>query len=251
MTEADLCQILIKAANERGWSAYPETSGWDVLLVHGDGTQIGVQAKLHATMHLLAQTLPLSYPGYCRLTAKNRREQVGPDFRAILIPDKAISRNHSDISHVCMSLGLWVLTEKQHGWAILEPWEGLSPWQSDTYDWRPTSRCWLPEVVPGFQAGISSPIQMTEWKQKAFRFLARAQIRGYVTSVDAKELGLNIGTFVRRPPKYRWLELLDTKKRPFRYRLWQGASDGKRPDVRHPEEFAHFVAEQEQVLKDR
>ena len=31
-TEADLCRAFIANAEAAGWTAYPETSGWDIIL---------------------------------------------------------------------------------------------------------------------------------------------------------------------------------------------------------------------------
>jgi len=41
--EAAMCSAFTKWANAQGWVVYPETEGWDMLLVNRvDGSQIGV-----------------------------------------------------------------------------------------------------------------------------------------------------------------------------------------------------------------
>lgn len=43
-TEAELCLAFSEVATAAGWTVYPETGGWDQLLVNAAGEQIGVQA---------------------------------------------------------------------------------------------------------------------------------------------------------------------------------------------------------------
>ncbi|MBA4913889.1 hypothetical protein H2N59_12065 [Pseudomonas aeruginosa] len=46
-SEAELCAAFIDEFNRvPGWTCYPETAGFDILVVHEDGRQIGVEAKL-------------------------------------------------------------------------------------------------------------------------------------------------------------------------------------------------------------
>src|SRR6185312_7545021 len=56
-TEAAMCAAFSEWAQGQGWTPYAETAGFDILLVHGDGTQIGVQAKLRFNTAVLAQIL--------------------------------------------------------------------------------------------------------------------------------------------------------------------------------------------------
>lgn len=45
--ESVLCDLFIEAFDKiDGWTCYPEGAGFDVLVVHEDGRQIGVEAKL-------------------------------------------------------------------------------------------------------------------------------------------------------------------------------------------------------------
>lgn len=45
--ESELCDLYIRDFNNvSGWTCYPETAGFDILVVHQDGRQIGVEAKL-------------------------------------------------------------------------------------------------------------------------------------------------------------------------------------------------------------
>src|SRR5580700_7533617 len=77
-TEADLCAGFI-AETTGDWQAYAETEGWDILLVRrADGTQIGIQAKLRLNAKVLLQAAEGKW-----------NQELGPDYRAILIPSYA------------------------------------------------------------------------------------------------------------------------------------------------------------------
>ena len=52
---------------EAKWTSYPETEGWDLLLVREDGLQLGIEAKLALNLEVLVQALGRG------------RDGVGPD----------------------------------------------------------------------------------------------------------------------------------------------------------------------------
>jgi hypothetical protein len=80
-TEAELCAALIKHNSEK-WTAYPETSGFDILMVRkADGFQIGVEAKLSLNAKVILQAI--EPPGHWWAN------ESGPDCRAVLVPWKA------------------------------------------------------------------------------------------------------------------------------------------------------------------
>ena len=77
-TEADLCARFL-AALDKGWTAYAETAGWDILLVRdADGFQIGIEAKLKMNTHVINQAIEHSVYWV---------DHAGPDCRAIMIPE--------------------------------------------------------------------------------------------------------------------------------------------------------------------
>jgi hypothetical protein len=92
-TETELCAAFIPWAAQQGWTAYAETAGWDILLVDAGGRQLGIQAKLRFNATLLRQVLPEQYQ--C---------EVGPDFRAILLPARV------DLRGVLQICGIEVFT---------------------------------------------------------------------------------------------------------------------------------------------
>ncbi|TIU81425.1 MAG: hypothetical protein E5W01_20510, partial [Mesorhizobium sp.] len=62
-SEAALCAAFI-ARLPKDWTAYPETAGFDILLVRGaDGAQIGVEAKMTLNAKVLMQAVEGLYSG--------------------------------------------------------------------------------------------------------------------------------------------------------------------------------------------
>lgn len=182
-TEADLCAAFSEQAIAQGWTPYPETEGWDILLVHPDGTQIGIQAKLAFNMKLIRQVLP----GADALSSRLRWD-IGPDFRAVLLP-------HDDwnASEILGALGITVFYP-QVSWQwkaeFMPSLTGKNCFGKWHY-WNPTNRVALPEFVPDVVAGASGPTQLTKWKIAALRIVAVLEVRGYVTRVDFKHYGLD------------------------------------------------------------
>jgi hypothetical protein len=78
-TEVALCSAFIACVDKRVWCPYPETAGWDILLVRrSDGFQIGIQAKLRLGLDVINQAIESR--GSWHSTAP------GPDCRAVLVP---------------------------------------------------------------------------------------------------------------------------------------------------------------------
>lgn len=166
LSEAELCAEFISFARERGWTAYAETGGWDIVLVR-DGIQIGVQAKKHFNATLLRQTIPRRH---------TYRSDAGPNYRAVLLP-----RIDSDIRAVCDFCGIVVFD--------LRPGLPISFWpphfEIDEWpEWHHAKPIELPEYIPDVPAGASSPVRLTRWKIGALRITALLEIKGYVTRTD-------------------------------------------------------------------
>ena len=176
-TEADLCTAFNAWARKEGWTPYPETGGWDVLLVAADGTQIGVQAKLKFNIKVLAQCLPEHYQGIS-----------GPDFRAVLVPELI-----SEHRQIAGALGLQCIYPTHSG-RVQDFAPALNTgrhWDGGWHYWNPAKRHPLPAYVPDVPAGASGPVQLTEWKIKALRVCAVLEVRGYVTRADFKHYGMD------------------------------------------------------------
>lgn len=177
-TEAELCAAFIADAAAR-WNltAYAETSGWDILMVAPDGTQIGVQAKMQFNMKLLYQTIEDGW---------SRWNPTGPDFRAVLLP-------YRDGDPILQALGIgafWPDAYPLKGRIRFNPELEYPQWSAWHY-WNPEQRVALPKYVPDVVAGASGPIQLTKWKIAALQIMATLELRGYVTRDDFKQFGID------------------------------------------------------------
>lgn len=199
-TEAELCAAFIAWTKTRGeFTAYAETEGWDILLQHADGYQIGVQAKLRFTTHLLYQTLPDSWE------AEHAPDARGPDFRAILVPEI-----DGEEDHICRSLGLVAFVPRRQsghdgGYKFRGAFEISRGRAVDgAHDWNPSKRVKTPAYVPDVAAGVSSPIQLTPWKINALRVVAHLEAFGAITRAQIKAHGCHPSTWTTH-----WLTAAD------------------------------------------
>jgi len=172
-TEAALCAAFIAWVQPQGWTAYAETADFDILLAHGDGTQIGIQAKMKFNIAVLAQLVDSS-PNW---------ERAGPDFRAVLVPSDGNS-------HICSALGLGLFETYGRNGKFSPEIGGNRGWEGWHY-WNPRKRCTLPAYVPDVIAGSPAPTKLTEWKVAALRVAATLELRGYVTRSDFRLHGID------------------------------------------------------------
>lgn len=221
MLESELCDTLALAAHRHGWTVYPETCKWDLLVVKQD-IQIGVQAKVRANMTVIEQALP-----------RWRDNRVhGPRYRSILVCNPYLDC----LRVICEPLKVWVfgpqetrifqgeVTEIGYGSGILD-----HPERMDAYVWTGQPHP-LPPVVPSGSGGVPCPSPLSKWKLGALRLLARATVRP-VTSQDAKDCGVTLQLFQQK----QWLREDGKSGRRKAYVLGEAVG---RPDIRHPQEFA-------------
>lgn len=227
-TEAQLCKDFIQWAKPQGWIAYPETAGWDLVLVGVDGCQIGIQAKLHPNVKVLAQTVVA-----CDFTWTDTPIQ-GPDFRAVLVPKAT-----PEFEDIARFAGITVFS----AWERYDGRKDFKPEIDGTFTlgednrWPAEQRIALPKHIPDVVAGSPSPLQLTDWKMKALRITAMLEVRGWVTREDFKKLNLSW----QRWPVNRWLKCLHLSKR-------YGRGDRLAFDKQHPTVFAEIKKEVEAEL---
>jgi len=200
-SEAAMCAAFLKLLPAE-WVAYPETGGFDILLVRReDGFQIGIEAKLTLNAKVIAQVTE-DYWDACR---------AGPDCRAVLVPEGS---GGSFVS-VCALLGITVLAvhpgrqgegcgRRSSVFRPDLPKIGRAYWGGDGWhEWAPVRRVPLPDYVPDVGAGNSAPVKLTEWKIKAIRLQVLLERRGTVTRQDFKALGLDHRRWIT--PGIDWL----------------------------------------------
>jgi len=202
ITEADLCAAFIAAVAKDGkWTAYPETAGFDILLVRNDdGAQMGVEAKLKLNAKVISQALP-DYLCY-------RYGMDGPDYRAVLVPRDT----NADLAPLCRALGIGVIGARVQAdppnvhsrpfWPPLPERRSDSYSDQDWHEWGPVTRCKLPEYISDAGAGNPSPLMLTDWKIRAIKLAIILEERP-VTRADFKALGLNPQRWL--DPWTKWL----------------------------------------------
>lgn len=229
-SEAELCAVFMAWAKKAGWTPYPETAGWDVLLVGPDDIQIGVQAKLRFNMHVLAQSLPDRWDLQC--------EAAGPDFRAVLVPDIP-----AGLGTIAGSLGITVFRPTRFDHCregpIIEflPELGVNrfirTWDENWHWCSPMKRHQLPAYIPDVAAGSPSPVRLTDWKIKALKVCARLELNGKVSRADFKQIGLDPRAWTG--PR-GWLDASDERGVYVR-------SDRLRFDSQHPDVYKRVLAD--------
>jgi hypothetical protein len=189
-TEAALCEaFLVWMRRFPEWTAYAETEGWDILLAHCDGTQIGVQAKLRLNVDVLCQ-------------AVERRAEwcsnIGPDYRALLVP------SDRGVRDLCAALGLTVFCLAS-SWnaADFAPALEIRSY-ADWFFMNPKRRHTLPRYIPDVPAGVPSPSPLSKWKIGALEICAVMELRGYVTREDFKRASID-----HRRWREQWLAPVD------------------------------------------
>ena len=208
-TEAALCQAFI-AQVPAEWIVYPETCGWDMLLVHRvGGWQIGVEAKKTLNAKVIVQ-------------AMDQNHQQGPDFRALLV-GRVIAEN----AVIARKLGLTVITPVSPkpepdwgGWQFApKPKQGpsfpkFSPelptaerinqvgsffktWGREKWpDHFPAERHKLPDYIPEVAAGVPSPMVLSDWKINAMRICVWVERNKTITRHVFRKIGIDPGRWM-------------------------------------------------------
>jgi hypothetical protein len=185
-SEAELCERFAVLARRDGWTVYPETGGFDQLLVDAAGVQIGVEAKLRCSYDVLLQAAPPIYLG------DEYEARRGPDYRAVLVPEEV-----SSFAGVAALIGLCCYELR-----ALEGGEFRGGRvQAHGRLWPNSERLPLPDYVPDLPAGVPSPKRMSSWLVAALRLCKLLRQRGHVTIYDFEDLHLHMGLWTRR-----WLD---------------------------------------------
>lgn len=194
-SEAALCAAFAEAVtsnrqgNAPGWTVYPETGGFDILLHRAeDGVQIGIEAKLRLNLEVLCQAYPVdSWDGAV---------EVGPHYRAILVPSGG---SQSLVGTIAARLGVTVISQDHpddRSWGYSTTFSPYLPGNrfgtpgGAWHEWCPLRPVKLPDYVPDCGAGNPAPVRLTDWKVKALRIAVLLADRP-VTRADFKALGMD------------------------------------------------------------
>jgi hypothetical protein len=220
------------------WTLYHETAGFDVLAVHRDGYQVGIEAKLSMNVEVVVQALP-----------GHHSVDTGPDYRAVLVPYRKAFKP-SGLRALLPHLGLNVLSVYNSYPGAAEPRWMLSGYmpdeasmyhhQQEWWNWNPSQRCQVPDYIPDVCGGDKAPLALTPWKVQAIKLCVLLDRRGHVSRKDMQNLGLSPS---------RWTE------RTFGYLVPDGGGRYSRcdrtPDFRaqHPRNYAEIEADYDKWFK--
>lgn len=240
--EASLCDMFIRDMRAMGgWTIYPETAGFDILLVRdATGHQLGVEAKLQLNAKVASQILPSDRMGY-------RTGVPGPDFRAVIVP--CITESNEGIAEMLRILGVQVFAPdtryrgemqftltRHYGQKDARAFDithgELMEWDLAWHDWNPPKRCELPSIVPDVRAGVPAPLRLTPWKIGALKVLADLELDGFVTAKSVRDHNVDARRFCASDG---WLVALGGGR-------W-GRGSVPAFDQQHPEAYAQILAE--------
>jgi len=166
-SEVELCAAAISELTAEGWVAYPETCGFDIVLV-GHGWTVGVQAKLKANMAVLVQGLN-----------NLRHDLTAPDYVAILTD--STKQNQDDFRAICSAIGIIHIPLARYDPVVGVRINLASKIIQSPLDFRCSGKpLELPEYIPDVPAGASGPVQLTPWKIAALKICAVVHITGTV-----------------------------------------------------------------------
>ena len=175
--EASLVASFIESLNrsqrrQKNWTVYPETAGWDLVLVHSTGAQVGIEAKLSLNAKVVDQALS----GQHQIFGSD-----GPDYRAVLVPAGKVQLH---LDRICAAIGIKILahTPPQDGtFRYIDLPDPNSDYSYGHWpQWCPAQRLTLPDYIPDVAAGVASPVQLTAWKVKAIKLMICLERRGFV-----------------------------------------------------------------------
>lgn len=193
--EADLCALFIREFNALpDWTCYPEAAGFDVLVVHSDGRQIGVEAKMSLNSKVADQILPSD--------SDDLNAKPSPDHRLVIV--SKITDASAGIVKMLERLGVTVILPRS-SWTrdgdkytfdlahnLLEV-SGRKPFYDRyMFDWNPPERCHVPIMATNLPAGVPAPIRLTPWKESALNVIAQLRSQGFITAKQIAGHGIGV-----------------------------------------------------------
>jgi hypothetical protein len=242
-TEAALCALFIQEFNEQeGWTCYPETGGFDVLVAHETGRQIGVEAKLRLNAKVAQQILPSH--------GEELHGKHGPDHRLVIVA--SITEANAGIARMLELFGIPVWSPRmsyrckrgaRFEYEDVPSFDLKQKLRDDAtcatvdrfgyhyhhalFDWNPPERVPLPDLPPLVAAGVPCPVQLTPWKQSALRVLARLRVQGSITAKEIAAEGCSPSNWTQH-----WLKAGDRRGQ------WVETPRLPKFDEQHPEHYA-------------
>ena len=222
-TEAQLCEDFTAWAQGQGYTVYPETCGYDLVLVDERGNYIGVEAKLKFNIKVFEQAMPSLYSGW--------GIEYGPEHRCILLGESC----RDGYRHILRYIGIGIF-EPQRVYPHRRPAKfdldagGSYSHRAELHDWNPEKRLELPEYVPTVAAGVPSPMTLSKWKIGALKVIAHLQVHGEITRKQMLGYGIN-------PSRWLSVDQWLIRKKPGTYQ----AGNLPRFDEQNPEVYSNIL----------
>ncbi|MEC4242144.1 hypothetical protein [Pseudomonas sp. DSV-1] len=236
--ESELCDIFIREFNNLdGWICYPEAAGFDVLAVHQDGRQIGVEAKIALNAKVADQILPWHGNDYY--------ERPGPDHRLVIV--SRITDASAGIAKMLERQGVRVIQPRisrtvrgdeftfqlEHQLVATENRNRVHCAEPFLFDWNPSERCRVPILATNLPAGVPSPIKLTPWKESALIVVALLRKQGFITSKQIAARGISAHAWTQaQTGKNAWLAKGDIRGQ------WVETEHLPPFDKQHPDVYA-------------
>lgn len=225
-SEAAMCAAFVAEADKRKWQAYPETGGFDLVMVHKrTGLQVGIEAKQSLNAEVAMQAVNHMRTG----------SDQGPDFHAVLVPQGG----QAAMTGVLDLVGITTIRADgpNRFWPNLPGEHELQQdrqyfWESSTWHQLcPSRQIKLPDYIPDSKAGSPSPVTLTDWKVRAIKLAVLADRRGFITLADFEALKLSRSRWVQNG----WIT-------PIRRGVWRA---GRMPDFKaqHPVNFEQIATD--------
>ncbi|AGN82260.1 MULTISPECIES: hypothetical protein [Pseudomonas] len=238
--ESTLCEVFIKEFNQiPGWTCYPEAAGFDVLVVHDDGRQIGVEAKLSLNAKVADQILPNHGDDFW--------ESPGPDHRLVIV--SKITDASAGIAKMLRRLGVKVLCPYEswtaqgyvHTFGLdhrLFYAERSAVSDERMFDWSPAERCRVPSIVTNLPAGVPSPLRLTPWKESALKVVVLMRKQGFITAKQIASFGIGVSAWTQPSGSKRpWLAKGEVRGQ------WVETEHMPAFDKQHPDMYAKTLTE--------
>jgi hypothetical protein len=203
--ENEMMEAFGAHARAEGWLVFPETSGFDMLLVATDrvhalgvqpGDQVGVEGKRACNMRVLVQAMP-------------KNTGAGPHYHLVVVP-----RLDPDFAELARTVGIMAVAAANRDWGRSRGLWVKSDFRFDLkifptfYRQYYEEPCWHPEVEIWVPSGVASPKTISPWKVKAVRLCMVARRQGFLTSDDFRQHSISMGVWRTR----RWLIPTGEKK---------------------------------------
>lgn len=217
-TEAEMCDNFAKRARAQGYEVYPETGGWDLLLVWTGDAPSPVGAEIVRDEYAYTPTTAYHTGRWASVAAELIKEWDRVFEKGMQIGIQAKLRPNVDVLSQCIDLRMRTTSSGPDHRAVLVPYTneafnklaealGLKVFVEDTRNdaiypsrivWDMGDRVALPPIVPSWSGGRPSPRNLSVWRIGALKICARLRNGEELTKTDFAAVGVDHRSWVAR-----------------------------------------------------